>query len=314
MEAALRRTQTDLLLDDNEIAFHLQGVLLLREDSRNADIAGTDLRRSGASLEVKLCGPAAEPAPHGQHATLFVGASLGAHVLLWGLVGTGSFAAAPSSDAEATFVELAPWTEPPAAPVEELPPPLPEPSVIPPPAVAAPSPPPPPRAMAPKVTEPAPSLEPASAAAATDSSIERAGEEAAETVASSAGGLAVDRAAGAGNAGAAQGALRRRRPAVDRRALTRGWMREAQRALGRPATPRALQRTGLEGTPMVAFRVDEQGNILGVRLARSSGHELVDQAALMFARSRRQVPAPPDALSWVTREITLPIVYRVQRG
>ena len=137
------------------------------------------------------------------------------------------------------------------------------------------------------------------------------GSGVAETVATAAGGLAVDRAAGAGTAGRPDGAARTA-PAprtLDPNAL-RAWRLSAMRVLGRPQPTLAMRRTGLDGVVVVAFTVDPAGRIRGVRLFRSSGHEIVDEAALEYARARRELPAPPTP--WQTREIRLPIRYRAQ--
>ena len=100
-------------------------------------------------------------------------------------------------------------------------------------------------------------------------------------------------------------------PVVDRRALARAWVRRINRSLGRPSYPRSLVRARLEGSVAVALRIDPAGNVVEVRVRRSSGNELVDAAALEHARTLAQVEPPPEALNWRTREITLPITYRL---
>lgn len=47
------------------------------------------------------------------------------------------------------------------------------------------------------------------------------------------------------------------------------------------------------GTAVVAFSVNRSGQILGARLARSSGSSLLDQAAVETVRRANPVPAPP---------------------
>ena len=148
----------------------------------------------------------------------------------------------------------------------------------------------------------------------TDASLaatDHAGAEAAETVASAAGGLAVDRTAGAGREGAVNGATRTEPVRPDPNAL-RAWRLSAMRALGRPQPTLALRRTGQEGIAWVAFQIDDTGRVVGVRLHQSSGHDLVDEAALAFARTRSVLPRPP--APWDTRWIRLPIRYRAERG
>lgn len=150
---------------------------------------------------------------------------------------------------------------------------------------------------------------------ANDEASDAAGDAQGTVNAVSEGGLNVGRPAGAGNDGAAQGTQRRGdpAPAIDRRALIQRYLREVQRSLGAPTETRALQRAGLEGVVMVALRVDPAGHVLGVRVRRSSGLELLDEAALAHVRQHAEVPAPPEALDWVTREITLPVRYQTRR-
>lgn len=140
------------------------------------------------------------------------------------------------------------------------------------------------------------------------------------TVVSTEGGLAVDRRAGSGQDGAARGTVRRGsgspeptpEPTIDRRALTQGWMIEVHRAIGRASYTRSLLRAQLEGRVVVALLVDAEGRVHGVRVARSSGEPMLDEAALEQLSQHRQVPPPPSALAWQPREIQLPIVFELR--
>jgi protein TonB len=140
------------------------------------------------------------------------------------------------------------------------------------------------------------------------------------TVVHTEGGLAVDRQAGSGQDGAARGTVRRGsgspeptpEPTIDRRALTQGWMIEVHRAIGRASYTRSLLRAQLEGRVVVALLVDAEGRVHGVRVARSSGEPMLDEAALEQLSQHRQVPPPPSALSWQPREIQLPIVFELR--
>jgi protein TonB len=140
------------------------------------------------------------------------------------------------------------------------------------------------------------------------------------TVVHTEGGLAVDRRAGSGQDGAARGTVRRGsgspeptpEPTIDRRALTQGWMIEVHRAIGRASYTRSLLRAQLEGRVVVALLVDAEGRVHGVRVARSSGEPMLDEAALEQLSQHRQVPPPPSALSWQPREIQLPIVFELR--
>jgi len=263
-------------------------------------------------------GPLTSPPREGRPIAIFVVASILGHVALVAaapaVVGP-MLADAPADDL--VFIDLPPEPEPEAVvqPLPEpeepevVPEPEPEPAVEPEPAPA-----PEPVPELPPVEEPAepddpPSEEPPSEEPpAAQAEVAQAGTGVAETVASAAGGLAVDRLAGAGNAGRRDGAARTApAPARPDPNALRAWRLSAMRALGRPEATLALRRTGLEGTAVVAFRIDAAGHVVGVRLFRSSGHDLVDQAALEYARRHRDFPAPP--APWETREVRLPLRY-----
>lgn len=141
------------------------------------------------------------------------------------------------------------------------------------------------------------------------------------SVVSTEGGLAVDRVAGSGRDGAARGTVRRgsgvpeptpTEPTVDRRALVRAWMVEVHRAVGRATYTRSLLRAELEGRVVIALLVDAEGRIQRVRVERTSGQPLLDEAALEQVSRFERVPPPPSELAWQPREIRLPIVYELR--
>lgn len=76
---------------------------------------------------------------------------------------------------------------------------------------------------------------------------------------------------------------------------------------------RSLQRRagrGVKGTAQVAFVVDPSGNILSVKLARSSGNPTVDDLAVQATRNSSPVPAPPAAIAKPRMPITVPIQFK----
>lgn len=79
--------------------------------------------------------------------------------------------------------------------------------------------------------------------------------------------------------------------------------RQIARALLYP--PEAIAR-GLEGETVVMLFLDEAGNALAARIERSSGHAILDNAAVAAAR---QVRALPDGAA---REIVLPVRFRLR--
>ncbi len=275
--------------------------------------------------------PTRRPPREGRGWLLFVAASVIGHAALVAAAPTMPTLATMFVQEDLVFMDLepepAPETEALPTPIEEPDPdepePIEEPTEKPPVEEPTEQPPVEPPTEQPPVEEPTeqppveePTEEPPVEEPAVEASVAanaHDGAEAAETVASTEGGVAVDRAAGAGREGAARGATRTEPAPVrpDPNAL-RTWRVSAMRALGRPQPTLALRRTGQEGIAWVAFQVDANGKVIGVRLYQSSGHELVDEAALTFARTRRALPRPP--APWAVRWVRLPIRYRAERG
>lgn len=272
-------------------------------------------------------GPTQSPrAREGRRFLLFGVASLLGHAALVAAAPKMPTLTSMLPQEEVVYMDLAP---PPPPEAEAVPPPIEEPDPREPEPVEEPpveppqeEPPVEPPTEEPPVEEPVeqPPVEPPNdqppVEAGSDASLAEtahAGATAAGTVASAEGGLAVDRVAGAGRAGAARGATRTEpAPAGPDPNALRSWRISAMRSLGRPQPTLALRRTGQEGIAWVAFQIDADGKVVAVRLHRSSGHTLVDEAALSFARSRQALPRPP--APWSVRWVRLPIRYRAQRG
>jgi TonB family protein len=80
--------------------------------------------------------------------------------------------------------------------------------------------------------------------------------------------------------------------------------RAIQRALIYPA---AARRRGIEGTVVAEFRINGEGLPQGVRITKSSGHGLLDKAAIETIV--RAAPLPP-----VEEKIEVPITFRLTRA
>ncbi|HMV06153.1 MAG TPA: TonB family protein [Accumulibacter sp.] len=94
--------------------------------------------------------------------------------------------------------------------------------------------------------------------------------------------------------------------AVDPRASRRA-VESAQRKLAQHLfyPPEAIAR-GLEGETRLLLTLDESGRITEVGIAASSGHAILDQAAIRAARTLGR-------LTWSeTRELLLPVVFRLE--
>ena len=69
------------------------------------------------------------------------------------------------------------------------------------------------------------------------------------------------------------------------------FMLRVQSAIG----PKHLDGQGLKGRVLVAFSISDTGQLLGVRLAQSSGFDRLDHMALQVV-ARANFPAPPTGL------------------
>lgn len=72
-----------------------------------------------------------------------------------------------------------------------------------------------------------------------------------------------------------------------------------------PYPPEAIER-GLQGEALVLLFLDRSGSVIAARLESSSGHALLDEAALRAARSLRALPAS------APREALLPVRFRLR--
>jgi protein TonB len=96
-------------------------------------------------------------------------------------------------------------------------------------------------------------------------------------------------------------------------AVTRDYLGLLAQWFGRSvAYPSQARRARVQGTVYVVLTIDAQGQVLAARLERSSGHSVLDDAALQVLRTVRNVPRPPAALGWRSRHaVTIPIIYRL---
>ena len=69
--------------------------------------------------------------------------------------------------------------------------------------------------------------------------------------------------------------------------------------------PAAIER-GLEGEALVLLFLDASGNAIAARLESSSGHALLDDAAVKAARTLRSLP------DTAPREALLPVRFRLR--
>jgi protein TonB len=77
-----------------------------------------------------------------------------------------------------------------------------------------------------------------------------------------------------------------------------------------PVYPLAARRRGIEGTVMVRAQIQEDGHCLQADLSKSSGHEMLDKAAVAAVRSWRFVPAKRGTQT-IVAWVEVPITFRL---
>ena len=73
--------------------------------------------------------------------------------------------------------------------------------------------------------------------------------------------------------------------------------------------PRIARRRGIEGQPVVAFTLDKGGRLMEAGLAKTSGYQLLDQAALEAVQQAAPYPEIPAELNAETFQFKLPISF-----
>lgn len=100
-------------------------------------------------------------------------------------------------------------------------------------------------------------------------------------------------------------------PAVDRKKTVKTWTQAIREQFSEQQQqglfyPEAAIRQGLQGEALVLLMVDESGHVVAARIEESSGHPLLDEAALKAVRRLRTLPADAPA------ESLLPVRFRLR--
>lgn len=69
-----------------------------------------------------------------------------------------------------------------------------------------------------------------------------------------------------------------------------------------------------EGAPTVTFSMDRKGHVLSVTLANSSGHPLLDQAAVALPKRAQPLPIPPDSVEGDPITLTVPVEFYIHQN
>ncbi len=76
--------------------------------------------------------------------------------------------------------------------------------------------------------------------------------------------------------------------------------------------PRAARKLGLQGRVIVVVTLDRRGGLAEPpRIHTSSGHSILDEDALRAVRSAAPFPPLPSGFAGTTRQIAIPVQYRL---
>lgn len=78
--------------------------------------------------------------------------------------------------------------------------------------------------------------------------------------------------------------------------------------------PRQAAARGWEGDVVLVLVIARKGNLVAARVARSSGHAVLDQHALALVAEVQPFPAMPGALTGDELEVTVPIRYHLNKN
>jgi protein TonB len=76
--------------------------------------------------------------------------------------------------------------------------------------------------------------------------------------------------------------------------------------------PRRARRLGQEGTPVIVFEFQRDGTLVRHDLRDSSGHELLDEAALNMLAQAAPLPEVPDRMKGQSFSYALPVRFRLR--
>ena len=78
--------------------------------------------------------------------------------------------------------------------------------------------------------------------------------------------------------------------------------------------PPDVRRAGQQGIAQIGFKVDSQGQVSDITLVASSGHALLDEAALSAIARANPVPPPPETLlDRAPLQVRVPVSFFIKR-
>jgi protein TonB len=76
--------------------------------------------------------------------------------------------------------------------------------------------------------------------------------------------------------------------------------------------PRSARLRHIEGDVTLWFVIDRSGRVVDYRIARSSGHEILDEAVDAMIKKASPFPPMPDSMTQARLEITQPVTFRLR--
>jgi len=96
-------------------------------------------------------------------------------------------------------------------------------------------------------------------------------------------------------------------------AAVRSWhvgiVKQIERHKGYSASALSRRQTGMV---QIAFTLNRDGQVLGSRVVKSSGHAALDQEAIATLRRAQPFPAPPRDLDGSTFDFTVPVNFNIK--
>jgi periplasmic protein TonB len=94
--------------------------------------------------------------------------------------------------------------------------------------------------------------------------------------------------------------------------LLQGYLRQVRRLLERQKKyPRMAQRMNMQGVVLLQFTIAADGGIQATRLCRTSGHDLLDEAARQTVRRVGRFPPLPSGLGRQKLAVQIPLAFRL---
>jgi protein TonB len=94
--------------------------------------------------------------------------------------------------------------------------------------------------------------------------------------------------------------------------LLQGYLLQVRRLLERQKKyPRMAQRMNMQGVVLLQFTIAADGGIQGTHLCRTSGHDLLDEAAQETVRRVGKFPPLPKALGRQKLAVQIPLAFRL---